>query len=257
MLHREFINAGMRVFPLWPIDAATGKCTCGNTYCMGAGKHPRAQNWPNTPVWDEEQIEAMEEYSGLATGYGVLCKGLLVIDVDARNGGNESYSKLIADFPEVLGSGLVVETGSGGGSKHLYFTVPEDVALVGHLPEYGGIDFKSTGFVVGPGSAHKSGTSYTVSDGSPYDISPAPERMLGVLRKPERHRTEYNGAMLDISHADIADMLRHIPNDDLPYDEWLKIGMAIHQGTGGTGYDLWEEWSEGSVKHDATLMQTR
>ena len=257
MLHREFMACGYRIFPLWPIDSTTGACTCGNSYCLGAGKHPRATNWQNTPIWDDEQVDAMEQYSGLATGYGVLCKGLLVVDVDARNGGMTSYAKLIEEYPEVLGAGLVVDTGSGGGSKHLYFSLPESEALVGHLPDFGGLDFKSSGFVVGPGSAHKSGRAYSIADGSPNDIGPAPERLLAALRKPERHRTEYNGLSLDVSHADISDMLRHIPNDDLPYDEWVKVGMAIHQATGGTGYDLWEEWSEKCAKHDAALMQTR
>jgi len=57
------------------------------------------------------------------TGYGVLCRGLLVVDVDARNGGVESYNRLVVDVPEVMAAGLIVETGSGGGSKHLYFAL--------------------------------------------------------------------------------------------------------------------------------------
>lgn len=256
-LHRSFIEAGFRVFPIWPIDPSTNNCTCGNTYCMGAGKHPRAINWPNTPIWDDEQLEALEKYSNLADGYGVICKDHLVIDIDARNGGIESYRNLLNDIPEILSAGLIVETGSGGGSKHLYFHLPEPIALVTSLPKYKGIDFKSSGFVVGPGSLHVSGRRYQAVDGTPHDIDLAPQALIDLLRKPERHRTEYNGISVDVSHDDIRDMLRYIPNNDFPYDEWLKIGMAIHQATNGSGFALWEEWSETSAKHDITLMEMR
>jgi len=91
----------------------------------------------------------------------VLVDGLLVVDVDARNGGVDSWARLVEDVPEIAGAGLIVATGSGGGSKHLYFSLPEPVPLVQTLKKYPGIDFKSSGFVVGPGSMHKSGTPYT------------------------------------------------------------------------------------------------
>lgn len=257
-MHREFIEMGYRIFPLWPFNAETGECACGNAKCVGAGKHPRASNWQNTPEWDEEQIEAMEAYSNLANGYGVLCKGLLVIDVDARNGGIASYEKMIVDFPEILGSGFVVETGSGGGSRHIYFSLPEGVALVSHLPQYKGIDVKTTGFVVGPGSKHLSGRRYVAGDGSPYDITEAPQSLIDALRKPDRHRTEYNGQPFDVSHEDIANLLAHIPNDDLIFEDWIRVGMAVHQSTNGTGYELWRSWSETCPsKHKEDLMPNR
>ncbi|MFX3983349.1 bifunctional DNA primase/polymerase, partial [Streptococcus suis] len=78
-------------------------------------------------------------------------KGLLVIDVDARNNGVQAFERLCADTGlDLLGlSGLAVATGSGGGSMHLYFHAPPEMALVQHHNDYPGIDFKSSGFVVG------------------------------------------------------------------------------------------------------------
>ena len=257
MMHREFWEAGYRIFPLWEIDKH-GNCTCGKERCIGAGKHPRVTNWQQTPEWDEEQIEAMEQYGSLATGYGVLCKGLLVVDVDARNGGIESYERLLGSVPEIAGAGLVVNTGSGGGSRHLYFWVDENVSFLSHLPQYPGVDFRSgSSFVVGPGSRHKSGKVYSTADGSPYDLTEIPDGLRALLQRPERHRADYNGSSLDVSHQDIADMLSCILNNDLHYDDWVKIGMSIHQATGGTGYEIWRTWSATSPKHDETLMQAR
>lgn len=254
-LHREFIEAGFRIFPLWRFK--DGMCECGNVECSALGKHPRASNWQHTPEWDDEQIETMEEFGHLDSGYGVLCKGLLVIDVDARNGGVESFEKLCNAIPEIRGADFIVSTGSGGGSRHVYYALEESIPLLSHHADYPGIDFKSSGFVVGPGSHHHSGGVYQALSGSPYDIGPPPSALLDMLRKPERHRTEYNGSTLDVSQDDIAGMLLHVTNDDCHYDDWVKIGMAIHQATGGTGYELWRAWSAQSSKHDESMMEKR
>jgi len=42
-----------------------------------------------------------------------------------------------------------------------------------------------------------------------------------------------------------------VPNDDLPYDEWLDVGMALHQqGKGEVDwFQLWDDWSTASSKY--------
>lgn len=253
MMYRDFMAAGYNIFPIYRFRT-NGMCECGDKECPAVSKHPRASNWQHTPAWDDEQVESMEMAGHLDTGYGVLCRGLLVIDVDARNGGVESYAKLRAAIPGVDDAGLTVATGSGGGSAHRYFTAPEGVSMVTHLTDYPGIDFKSSGFVVGPGSAHKSGGVYE-ADGYPEDIGPAPSELIDLLRRPERHRSEFNGHAVDLAHEDIAEMLAHIQNNDLPYEDWIAIGMAIHHATQGSGFDLWDRWSASSSKHDPHKMQ--
>ena len=49
-----------------------------------------------------------------------------------------------------------------------------------------GIDFKSTGFVVGAGSLHKSGNRYEAIIGAPGDIGEAPEALLQMLLIPRK-----------------------------------------------------------------------
>lgn len=254
MNHRDFFEAGFRVFPLWPIK--DGKCTCEKPNCPpeAAGKHPRASNWQHTPVWSDEQMDNYDEYGFFETGYGILCNGWLVIDVDARNGGNAGYEKLIADYPQIAASGLIVSTGSGGGSKHLFFKAPPGAALVSKLKEYDGIDFKSSGFVVGAGSMHASGNRYLIAHGSPDDVDDPPADLITALTKPERHRSEYNGHSIDVAHDDIADMLKHI-DPDCGYDVWIKIGMGTHHATDGTGLPVWDDWSQGGSKYDADVME--
>jgi hypothetical protein len=254
--HRDFWEAGYRIFGLHPI-LKNGACGCGKPECKAAGKHPIMSNWTSVPEWSEEQLDNFEEADHFKSGYGVLVKGLLVIDVDARNDGVESYKRLVADHPSIAGAGLIVETGSGGGSKHLYFKIPEGLALSQQLEAYKGIDFKSSGFVVGPDSMHASGKKYVSLVGAPDEISAPPEELIRLLRKPERHRASFEGRTVDVSYNDLGDMLSYINNVDLDYDIWIKIGMALHHASGGAAYDLWEAWSSTSSKHDASDMQKK
>ncbi len=52
---------------------------------------------------------------------------------------------------------------------------------------------------------------------------------------------------------DVAEALAIIPNPDLPYDDWVKVGLAVYASAAGVqdGFDLWETWSKKSAKHDA------
>ena len=144
MLHRDFWSAGFPVFGLFPIIEG-GRCACGNPDCKAVGKHPRPKSWQNTQLISDEDLDAAERKGALGTGYGVLCKGLLVVDVDARNGGIASYESLRRKVPSIDEAGLIVLTGSGSGSRHLYFKLPEDLELVQGHPDYPGIEFKTSG----------------------------------------------------------------------------------------------------------------
>jgi hypothetical protein len=247
MNYREFWENGFHVFGLHGANKK-GQCGCGNPDCQAAYKHPLVSNWQHTPHWSDEQIQVMEETGQFDTGYGVLIRGGLVIDIDARNGGVDSLALLANDFPSLKQVGLVVKTGSGGGSRHFYFKLPEEMALVQHLDQYPGIDFKSSGYVVGPGSLHASGNRYEVSFGSVDQIEDAPDDIIALLRKPDRHRAVIDGLTVDVSHQELADMLACI-DPDADHDTWVKCGMAIHHASNGTAFDVWDKWSARGTKY--------
>ncbi len=245
----DYLAAGFRIFPLWKI--VNGECSCGQDDCKMAGKHPRVSKWQHVPNWSDEQIEVMEMTGQLDTGFGVVVDDHLVIDIDPRNGGDESYKRLCKDtgidFEEE--SGFVVETGGGG--LHIYFKNEPPVALLSHLDKYKGIDFKISGYVVGCGSLHRSGNYYEKKKGNPCDLTPIPPALLQLLKKPDHYRAVFNGESLDITEKEIADMLSHI-DADADYDDWIKIGMAVHHSTNGDGYHLWNAWSSKGKKYNGS-----
>lgn len=252
--YQDYREAGFRIFGLHYITPE-GECSCAKEDCPAAGKHPVASNWQSTPDWSDDQLEVMEMTDQFKTGFGVLVQDALVVDVDARNGGHDSFTKLC----EATGLNLLehckfaVMTGSGGGSMHLYFKAPLQAMVQGH-PDYKGIDFKSSGFVVGATSLHKSGSYYEVIHGHPTDMEEAPPELLALLSKPDHHRAEFQGETLDLTDHDLRHMLSFI-SPDCEHETWYRCGMAIHHTTQGDGFEIWDDWSsQGSKYHKGECL---
>jgi len=249
MNQNDFFDAGYKVFGLYGVDAS-GCCECGRADCMALYKHPRSSNWQHTPEWSDDQFETMHEMGQFETGYGVIVQGLLVVDVDARNGGVESYERLCKELSIDLSSaaGLVVATGSGNGSLHVYFKLEKSQSLAQSLPQYPGIDFKTSGFVVGAGSMHKSGNTYEVISGHPDNITSAPSALVELLKKPEQYRATTSMGSIDVSIDDVRAILSYV-DADCDYDTWIRAGMAINHTLNGDGFDVWDDWSKQGKKY--------
>lgn len=249
MDYTDALAAGWRIFPLHPItrdENGSRACGCGNPKCEAIGKHPKTANWQHSPVWDAEQLAYLEDEDGhffgnqLIDGHGIVVStsGLLVVDVDGRNGGWES-AKQLAEIRAACG--YIVQTGSQNG-EHWYFKAPQGMALSGQVKHLPGIDFKSSGFVVGAFSLHASGHRYEALHGCPADVTDAPDSLVELLKRK---------ASMSLSSADAPDqaqlaaMLQHITNDGNDYHAWVQIGMALHNATSGAqaGYELWAQWS--------------
>lgn len=248
-LIRDYTESGFRTFALWGLSQ--GQCECGDDKCEALGKHPRVSNWQHSPVWSDEQLETMLQFT-ISTGFGVCLDNHLVIDIDPRNGGNESYAKLVKDtgLDYMAIAGFVVATGGGG--RHIYFRRPEGSYLT-HLTDYPGIDFKTSGYVVGAGSLHKSGADYEVESGSPCDLTEAPAPLLAMLKRSTHTRATLSGNQVDISADELTEIIQYIPDPD-SYDNWVSVGMGIHHATQGAGFHIWDAWSQQSSKYDPEQM---
>jgi hypothetical protein len=81
--------------------------------------------------------------------YGINCQAssLLVLDIDFRNGG-KIQEWMLETHTILTGDGL-----------HLYYELDEEIRFFGQIDE--GIDIKYKGFVVGEGSIHNNGKTYS------------------------------------------------------------------------------------------------
>jgi len=242
--HYDYIEAGFKVFGLH--GAKDDLCDCGNPECESFFKHPIASNWQHTPTWSDEQLDIMDELGHFKTGFGVLCYGYIIIDIDPRNGGSLAQVQEYYDQSQ-----FVVATGGGG--WHIYFKAPKDVSLLSHLETHKGIDFKSSGFVVGSDSLHASGNVYETEKGSPDEVTDAPTSLIDMLRKPNKVRVATNIGTVDVDDKDVEEMLSFI-DPDIDYDNWVRVGMAIHETLGGAGFDLWDDWSQKGSKYNSGAM---
>lgn len=151
-----YAGRGWHVFPLHTVIA--GVCDCRDKYCVtNAGKHPRTAHGFKDATVDEEQIRKWwgmwpEANVGIATG---AVSGLLVVDIDPRNGGDESCLKLMDQGKVFPRGGPRVLTHSGG--DHLYYAYP-NVPIKKMATIAKGIDLKGDGgYVVAPPSRGKEG----------------------------------------------------------------------------------------------------
>jgi len=256
MNHSDYLEAGFRIMAIHPVDK-DGLCGCGNPDCKAILKHPKASNWQHTPHWSEEQIDNMEKFGQLDQAFGVLVDDHLIVDVDPRNGGDVALAQLQEDIGLNLEaeSEFVVETGGGG--LHIYFKRDPSTPLVSHLRQYEGIDFKSSGYVIGCGSLHASGGVYEAKKGYPHDQAPIPEVLLELLKKKDTYRASYNGKPLDVTDSDLEKMLGCYKNNDLDYEDWIRCGMALHHATNGSGFELWDRWSQSSGKYEPSMMEKK
>jgi hypothetical protein len=138
--------------------------------------------------WDEEPSANI----GLVTGSN---SGLIVLDIDPRNGGDESLKSLeecLGDLPSTL---TVV---TGGGGKHLYFKYPNGIKLPVIKDLATGVDLKSDGgYVVAPGSTHQSGEPYYFIDET-IEISELPQSWIDRIFKQNSKRLSAEDANAQI-----------------------------------------------------------
>ena len=151
---------------------------------------------------------------------------------------------------------------SGSGGRGLLYGWPQDVPCKTTAHQKKKADHQELRLMgngsqtVLPPSRHESGALYTWEPGlSPQDLAPAPapawlvERLRVVPRKAPARRDPSTHATPDAARVHHA--LDAIPNADAAYDDWLKIGMALHSTQAPWARDAWDAWSQQSGKYDA------
>ena len=190
-----------------------GRCTCSRPHGepKETGKHPAINEWNLQSTSDSSVVTRWwEENPEFNVGVHCQKSGLMVIDIDPRSGGPESFAK----FEEIVEGALPptveaitgVYTASDGKAlrgRHIFYKIDDSEALIGNLNNFGlkGVDIKHNGYVLIAPSRHFSGVDYEWVPGhAPWEmqVADAPEELLAALRK----RTKRSGFTLGDSTWD-------------------------------------------------------
>lgn len=152
-----YAERGWHVFPCHsPVEHG---CSCGKADCTSPAKHPRTVNGLNDATTNVDLITNWwttwpEANIGVRTG---KISGIVVLDVDAKHDGLESWR----DLQDLNGRVDTLTCHTGGGGLHLYFTAPDE-ELKSTTGDIGlGVDTRAEGgYVVAPPSLHISGKRY-------------------------------------------------------------------------------------------------
>lgn len=138
------------------LEAALGYVQRGwSCIPVGGDKRPLLKQWKPYQSRLPTEAEVRRWYerwpdAGVAIIVGKVSR-LVVLDVDPRNGGNESLQGML-DRGELTSEDLdVARVGTQGGGTHYYFKYPEGRTVKTHPGFLPGLDLKSDGgYVVAP-----------------------------------------------------------------------------------------------------------
>src|SRR5215510_7477467 len=179
---------GWKVFPChsW-VD---GRCTCGAPACGSPAKHPRTEHGFKDATDDLDVIKGWWQRwpdANVALASGAE-SGIVVLDVDPRNGGIISLEDLTSEYGPLPDT---VESITGSGGRHILFEHPGEAVKCGAGSLGSGLDIKADrGYIIAPPSTHASGQIYeweATSDPYVKGLAPIPEWLSNLLHVYDQH----------------------------------------------------------------------
>jgi hypothetical protein len=235
---KAFFDLKVPMFRVHRFDGT--RCTCGNPDCIwpdnrSSGKHPATINGVHAaqPQLNADQFEGYN--IGIACGIQIA-----VVDVDPRNGGNESLKRLISQH----GTLPKTWTASTGEGLHYYFSVQHQQKTGKRVA---GIDLIGYGnYVLAPTSLHPNGKTYEwLISPDDCELSPLPQWIIDeccITTPTQEKKSQHSDDSTIYSDQDVADALEYL-DPNCSNDEWVKVGMALCRG--GYSVDLFDQWSSG------------
>lgn len=161
---------GFAVFPVYEPAQAAGKidCTCPphsktrgpDGVCTNTGKHPRTPRGFQDASRDLSVIQRWwRDWPHANIGVAVDPSKVFLLDIDPRNGGDDSLTDLQQEHGQLPDAPTVL---TGGGGRHIWFKRPDIPPGFKFKKEIApGVEVKcQQGYVVVPPSAHASGKAY-------------------------------------------------------------------------------------------------
>jgi energy-coupling factor transporter ATP-binding protein EcfA2 len=154
-----------------------------------------------------------------------------------------------ADVLELLNTSYAEYSPSGNGIRAFFRGQLGN--LKAHGAPFGFEIFSSKGFVTFTGNVLPSVEIL----GNINEVAPVDEAVMALVARRFKRELELSDSPsnsdsppLGLTPAQIDQALEVLPTD-LDYDQWVQVGMALHHETQGTGFELWDTWSQRSSKY--------
>lgn len=212
------------------------------------GTHGSESDRANLVTFDEAKAFA-EKNDFAGVGLALMPEfGITALDFD-----NCVKDGVIDPRVEELTAGTYTELSPSGNGIRA-FVMGESPDHKDSTPADGSFGFETfhaKGFVTFTGHV----TELTELTGAENTVAPMSDAVVAFcgtrFKRAARVRAECVGAgkpTFGMSPEQITELLNKLP-DDLHYEDWRNVGMAVHHETEGEGFDIWHEWSMNSPKY--------
>lgn len=231
------------------------KDVLGQCERLGYRTTPVYASGATKPYADGQDYKDLASYRD-AVHIGLVLDDLILVDYDGnKTDGIMPVDDLAEELDEFLGMPEPVQ--AKGQSLHWWYKKPEGVVTRSSADGFWlGIDIKTNNQLM-----HiKEGKALALV--ARDDVSLAPDVLLNALHKddvPVVIDGEFTDDGLDaldsmIGHGGMSeDRVRELVSQldhNMPNDQWVKVGQALHHWHPVDGLTIWEEWSKGGYTYE-------
>jgi len=263
----KLLDAGYRIIPIMPGTKRPGRYD--------------GEKWGDLARWTDINtqpihVDIWSKWPG--TGVGILTGNVVAIDIDVLD---QQVAVAVGEvFQEKLGQTELIRIGKSPKALYLYRTLEPFSKISLHPIEILGAGQQFVAYAIHPETSQPytwpfSAPHETPLDSLPlvtreqvleaaeaaYQVLPPQLRKRGLGAKgqiviPDKDaRSSYEGLVGTM--AAVEDALRYVPNPDLSWDDWNRIGMAIYCATEAKGFHIFDEWSRASGKYNQIETKQR
>lgn len=253
-------------YPIIPIEPGTKR----------PGRHVRG-SWSGYPAWSRHALRATTEQeievwsSWPDAGIGIVCGQVIGVDIDIEDDAElaqriENLAReRLGDTPALrigrVPKRLLVYRASepfkgmkappieilGLGQQFVAYAVHPDTKRPYDWPDESLADIEITRLpAVNEGQAQ----AFLDEAAALVPAAKRPARLAGARSKRQDNAAPPPSTPLAGTLPAVRAALAHVPNADLAYDDWVRVGLALKGALGDDGAALFEAWSAQSAKNE-------
>ena len=256
----QLVDAGYRIIPIMPGTKRPGR--------YDNGKWGELARWTEVTA-QQVHIDIWSRWPGV--GIGILTGEVVAVDIDILD---ENVAIEIGNvFQDALGKTDLIRIGKSPKALYLYRTAEPFQKISLHPIEVLGQGQQFVSYAIHPDTGKPYTWPFSAPHETPVDKLPlvTREQVLAAaeaaykalppaLRKktlggtvqvvvPDKDARSSHDGLVGTYQA-VEDALRYVPNPDLSWDDWNRIGMAIYCATEAKGFHIFDQWSRSSGKYN-------